>query len=88
MGLLNPAYQSLMSKVVPQKMLGVFTGLFRSSIGFISLPAPYIGAQLWERFSPRLPFIITGVASFVTIIPVWFKFQAPKSEPLPLGAED
>jgi len=48
-GLLSPAYQSLVSKVVPQKMLGTFTGLFRSSIGLISLPAPYLGARLWER---------------------------------------
>ncbi len=79
-GLMSPAYQSLMSKVVPQKMLGVFTGMFRSSIGLISLPAPYIGAQLWERFNPRLPFIITGVAVFLTIVPVWLKFKAPEKE--------
>ena len=46
-GLLSPAYQSLVSKVVPQKMLGTFTGLFRSSLGLISLPATYLGARLW-----------------------------------------
>jgi MFS family permease len=79
-GLLSPAYQSLMSKVVPQNMLGVFTGLFRSSIGFISLPAPYIGAYLWERYNPRLPFVITSIAAFVTIAPVWFKFKLPEKE--------
>jgi MFS family permease len=78
--MLNPAYQSLMSKVVPQNMLGVFTGLFRSSIGFISLPAPYIGAYLWERYNPRLPFVITCIAAFVTIVPIWFKFKLPEKE--------
>jgi MFS family permease len=79
-GLFMPAYQSLISKVVPQKNLGVFTGMFRSSLGLISLPAPYIGAQLWERYSPRLPFIITAVLSLISVIPVWFKFKLPEGE--------
>jgi DHA1 family multidrug resistance protein-like MFS transporter len=76
-GLLSPAYSSLISKVVPQKMLGTFSGLFQSSIGVISLPAPLLGAQLWERFNPRLPFIITALSSVVTVIPTWFKFKLP-----------
>lgn len=76
-GLLSPAYQSLISKVVPQKMLGTFTGLFRSSLGLISLPAPFIGARLWESFSPQVPFMITAIASLLSIIPVWFKFKVP-----------
>ncbi len=80
-GLLSPAYQSLVSKVVPQKNLGVFTGMFRGSLGLISLPAPYIGAQLWERFNPRVPFIITAVLSLISVIPAWFKFKLPDEEP-------
>jgi MFS family permease len=76
-GLLGPAYQSLISKVVPSKMLGTFSGVFYSSRGFISLPAPWLGAQLWERFSPRLPFIITAVAALVVLPPIWLKFKAP-----------
>lgn len=79
-GLLSPAYQSLISKVVPQKMLGTFTGLFRSSLGIISLPAPYIGARLWERFSPQVPFIITSFAALITIIPTWLFFKVPEEE--------
>ena len=82
-GLLSPAYQSLISKVVPQKLLGVFTGMFRSSLGLISLPAPYIGARLWERFSPRLPFMITAFVALLTVIPTWFKFKVP-DEPIEL----
>lgn len=76
-GLLSPAYQSLISKVVPQKMLGTFTGLFRSSLGLISLPAPFIGAKLWEGFSPQLPFMITAIAALLSVIPAWFKFKVP-----------
>ena len=78
-GLLSPAYQSLISKVVPQKMLGTFTGLFRSSLGLISLPAPYLGARLWERFSPRTPFLITSIAALITIIPTWLFFKVPET---------
>jgi MFS family permease len=77
-GLLGPAYQSLISKVVPARMLGTFNGVFSSSVGFVSLPAPWIGAQLWEKFSPRLPFTVTAVASLVILPPIWFKFKAPK----------
>jgi len=87
-GLLSPAYQSLISKVVPQKMLGTFSGLFRSSLGLISLPAPYLGARLWELYSPKTPFIITAIAAFITIIPIWFYFKIPETinEPVELGA--
>lgn len=82
-GLLSPAYQSLISKVVPQNLLGVFSGMFRSSLGLISLPAPYIGAQLWERFGPRVPFIITAFVALISVIPIWFKFKVP-DEPIEL----
>jgi MFS family permease len=80
-GLLSPAYQSLISKVVPQKMLGTFSGLFRSSLGLISLPAPYIGARLWEIFSPKVPFVITSIAALITIIPTWLFFKVPDEPP-------
>jgi MFS family permease len=84
-GLLSPAYASLISKVVPGKMLGSFTGLFRSSLGLISLPAPWLGAQLWERYNPRLPFSITAIAALLSVIPVWLKFKLPpKTEKTPM----
>jgi len=83
-GLLSPAYQSLISKVVPQKMLGTFSGLFQGSLGLISLPAPYIGAKLWENYNPQVPFMITAVAALLTVIPAWFKFKVP-DEQVPAG---
>lgn len=79
-GLLSPAYQSLISKIIPKKNLGIFTGMFRSSLGLISLPAPWIGAQLWERFNPRVPFIVTAILALITVIPTWFKFKLPDVE--------
>lgn len=82
-GFLGPAYQSLMSKVVPQRLLGTFSGVFDSTRGFISLPAPWLGAQLWERFSPRLPFMITALASLAILPAIWFKFRVPAKPSVP-----
>jgi MFS family permease len=79
-GMLGPAYQSLISKAVPAKMLGTFSGVFHSSLGFISLPAPWIGAQLWERISPQAPFIITAAAALLITVPIYFKFRLPDKD--------
>ena len=79
-GLLGPAYQSLMSKVIPQKIRGTAFGLLDSSLGLFSLPAPAIGAELWSRFSPRTPLMITAGVVLLSIIPAWMKFRAPKTE--------
>ena len=45
----------------------------------IDLPAgaPYIGARLWERFSPKVPFVITAFAALLTVIPTWLFFKVP-----------
>ncbi len=78
-GIMQPAYQSLISKAVPAKLRGTAFGLFSTSLGLVSLPAPWIGAQLWQSVSPRFPFLITVVVIFLTIIPVWLKFKLPKN---------
>ena len=77
-GLMTPAYQSLISKAVPKKVRGTAFGLFSSSLGLVSLPAPWIGGQMWEKYGPRSPFMVTIVVSFLAIIPAWFKFKLPK----------
>ena len=82
-GMLGPPFQSLITKAVPAKMLGTFSGIFHSSIGFISLPAPWIGAQLWERISPQTPFIITASAALLINIPIYFLFRLPDKENQP-----
>jgi MFS family permease len=74
-GLSTPAYQSLISKAVPQRLRGVAFGLFSTSLGLVSLPAPMIGGYLWEKVSPQFPFMLTALVSLLSIIPVWFKFK-------------
>lgn len=79
MGLMSPAYQSLISKAVPEKVRGTAFGLFSTSLGVVSLPAPYLGAQLWQRVGPRVPFAITALAAVIAIFPVWLKFRLPSN---------
>ncbi len=83
--LISPAYNSLISKVVPAKLRGIAFGLFATSLGLISLPAPYIGSLLYTNFSPSVPFIIPIIAITILLPIMWIKFKLPKStkEPEP-----
>jgi len=79
-GFLMPAYDSLISKVVPEDKRGLAYGLFGTSLGLLSLPFPWIGAQLWERIGPRAPFWVTVAASLISIPIAWFKFVHSDTE--------
>jgi len=84
--LINPAYDALISKVVPSHLRGMAFGLFSTSIGFISLPAPYLEALLWERFSPQTPFYVPLVVTLALLPVMWVKFKLPvKSLPSTRG---
>jgi MFS family permease len=78
-GLMSPAYQSLISKAVPEKVRGTAFGLFSTSLGLVSLPAPAIGAVLWDKIGPWFPFAVTAWVSLFAIIPAWLKFKLPKN---------
>jgi MFS family permease len=75
--LLDPAYSSLISKAVPEKVRGLAFGLFATSLGLISLPAPWIGARLWESVSPIFPFYVPLVAMVAMLPVMWIKFKLP-----------
>ena len=78
-GLINPAYSALTSKAVPEEHRGLAFGFFHSSIGLLSLPAPWLGATLWEAFGPRVPFAITSVAMFISAGLAYFKLRLNKN---------
>ncbi len=80
MALIDPAYSSLISKAVPLRLRGTAFGLFSTSIGIISLPAPYIGAMLWERYAPQVPFYAPLVASLLLLPIMWVKFKLPQGD--------
>lgn len=87
-GMMSPAYQSLISKAVPEKLRGTAFGLFNTSLGVVSLPAPAIGAQLWERINPKFPFSVTAWLGLLAVIPVWLKFKRPEENVEPELVED
>lgn len=74
-GLVTPAYQSLLSKVVPQELRGTAFGLLGTSLGLVALPAPWLGGVLWDKIHPRFPFVITIAACFAVILPIMRKFH-------------
>lgn len=76
-GLMSPAYNSVISKAIPEKLRGTAFGLFSTSLGVVSLPGPAIGGQLWQRFGARFPFRLTAWMSLLAIVPVWLKFRLP-----------
>ncbi len=77
--LTGPAYSSLISKAVPQNIRGTAFGFFSTSLGVISLPAPYIGVMMWEKFGPRVPFYVPLVAMMLMLPVIWIKFRLPKA---------
>jgi MFS family permease len=80
MGLMSPAYMSLITKAVPEKVRGTAFGLFQTSLGLVSLPVPALSAQLWERVNPRFPFNLASWLVLLTAIPVWLKFRLPAND--------
>jgi MFS family permease len=86
--LFHPAYNSLISKAVPERLRGTAFGLFSTSLGVISLPAPWIGAQMWELLEPRAPFFVPLVAIILLLPVVWFKLKLePGAEQEAIPAE-
>jgi DHA1 family multidrug resistance protein-like MFS transporter len=79
-GMIEPTYQSLTSKVVPERLRGTAFGLVRGGLGLFSLPAPAIGGQLWERVNPGFPFQLTAWATLFSVVPVWLKFKLPDKQ--------
>jgi MFS family permease len=76
----GPAFDSLLSKAVPSNRLGLTYGLFSTTISLAAMPAPAIGAQLWQNVSPQLPFYLTAGVSLVMAVPIWLKLRAPEGD--------
>jgi MFS family permease len=82
--LVGPPYNSLISKVIPARIRGTAFGLFSTSIGFFSLPAPFIGAKLWEWIAPQAPFAVSLLLILATVPIVWTQFRPAAIKPLEL----
>jgi hypothetical protein len=34
---------------------------------------------MWQRIGPTVPFTVTAVVIFLSVIPIWLKFKLPKT---------
>ena len=78
--LAGPAYQSLVSKAVPEERRGIAFGLTWTSRGLVALPSPWLGGILWDRYNPRTPFIITIIGCLGLSLMSWLKLKPPIKE--------
>lgn len=81
-GCLMPAFESLISKVVPEEKRGLAFGIFGTSLGILSLPFPWIGGQLWDTFGPALPYWVTVGAVLFSALIAWLKIR-PEADSRP-----
>ncbi|MCB2209500.1 MFS transporter [bacterium] len=79
-GLMSPAFQSLLSKALPERLRGTGFGLIHASLGIFSLPAPAIGSFIWKTISPEAPFYFTAVIALLTVVPALLKFKLTKRD--------
>jgi len=79
LGLAGPAYNSLISKAVPDEQRGIAFGLTWTSRGLISIPAPYLGGWLWDRFSPGTPFLLAVIGCLGLSTLAFLKLKTPKA---------
>jgi DHA1 family multidrug resistance protein-like MFS transporter len=81
--LLDPAVNALIARGAPPHLRGVAYALIPALIGLVALPAPWIGGQIWEATSPKIPFLATFLLGSLALIPAWFKLRVPTSEVIP-----
>ncbi len=74
----GPAWDSLISKAVPEEHRGIAFGLTTTSRGLLALPLPWIGGMLWYRLSPAVPISITAVGFIFMGYFAWKKYRVPK----------
>lgn len=64
----DPAYNTLLTKAVPEEERGSLYGTINGLKGFLSFPAPLIGAYLFEQFGFRGTFMASLVIELVAFI--------------------
>ena len=67
-GLWDPSFNSLISKAVPSERRGSLYGSLNGLRGFISFPAPMIGAYVFNSIGFRGPFMVSVLASLVSLV--------------------
>jgi DHA1 family multidrug resistance protein-like MFS transporter len=75
----GPALDVLIARGVSKHLRGLAYAFVATSLGIISLPAPWIGSQIWIAFGPKAPFILTSVLGILALIPAWYRLRLPEA---------
>jgi DHA1 family multidrug resistance protein-like MFS transporter len=76
----GPALDVLIARGVSKHLRGLAYAFVATSLGLISLPAPWIGSQIWVTFGPKAPFILTSILGILALIPAWLRLRLPEGE--------
>ncbi len=79
LGIADPAFDALLAVAAPPGHMGMTFGLFRTAISFAAMPAPFLGALMWENGSPLLPFGLGSVSLLLAALLTWFVLK-PRAE--------
>ena len=77
-GMMSPAYNSLISKAVPEKLRGTAFGLFGTSLGVVSLLAPWARGLAVGALQPAPAFLCDRSGGFGERHPGLAEIQAAK----------
>ena len=72
-GMGGPAWQALIADIVPHRDRGKVLGFMGTMTGLINLPAPIVGAYLWEALGPE-NLLLIGSGVGLTVAPLILLF--------------
>jgi len=78
----GPAWNSLLADIIPPEKRGRVSGLMGTISGLAALPAPYIGAYMWdmESIGPEKTMLTSVVLGLVSTAIFWRTVKDPRSE--------
>jgi MFS family permease len=78
-GMGGPSWQALIADIVPQQDRGKVMGFMGTLTGFINLPAPILGAYLWESAGPDALLVLGSILGFASVPLIFLFIKEPKT---------
>ncbi len=61
----GPSWQALIADIIPRRDRGKVMGFMGTLTGLINLPAPIIGAYIWESLGPSMLLLLGSGFGFI-----------------------
>lgn len=76
-GMGGPSWQALIADIVPSRDRGKVMGLMGTITGLINLPAPIIGAYIWQSLGPKVLLLLGSGLGFTVAPLILFFVKEP-----------